>query len=280
MVNPKMNVAYAFTPHSELYLDFGEQLSLQRRPRNDLCRRSANARDVRLDRGTRRAKSAANRSVGEEVGYRYSAPTTHDDALAVGAVPSRRTDLRRRPRNDVAWWSDAAQRYRIRESYLAGKMADARRRSGDLDRTISRRPGAPGHRRSGIAQQRCRARRDRRRPRLRRACGCAISARGRSTRRATASLTALDDLEYPIHVEDQQEEPLTFDMFNMFNANVPDVTYYYNSWLPYDAKNPANANNPAINPALGANIEGALDFPAARASPTTTFIRRRCGSFA
>jgi hypothetical protein len=49
---------------------------------------------------------------------------------------------------------------------------------------------------------------------------------------------------------------LSLDVFNLFNANVPDVTYYYNSWLPYDAKNPGNANNPAINPALGANIDG------------------------
>jgi hypothetical protein len=42
----------------------------------------------------------------------------------------------------------------------------------------------------------------------------------------------------------------------IFNADVPDVTYFYNSWLPYNAKNSVNANNPAINPALGANIDG------------------------
>jgi hypothetical protein len=54
---------------------------------------------------------------------------------------------------------------------------------------------------------------------------------------------------------------LSFDVFNLFNAEVPDVTYYYNSWLPYDAKNPANASNPAINPALGANIDGNAGVP-------------------
>jgi hypothetical protein len=54
---------------------------------------------------------------------------------------------------------------------------------------------------------------------------------------------------------------LTLDVFNLFNAQVPDVTYYYNSWLPYDAKNPANLNNPAINPALGANIDGNAGVP-------------------
>jgi hypothetical protein len=49
---------------------------------------------------------------------------------------------------------------------------------------------------------------------------------------------------------------LTFDMFNLLNVSEPDVTYYYNSWLPYDLKTPGNFTNPAINPALGANIDG------------------------
>jgi hypothetical protein len=56
---------------------------------------------------------------------------------------------------------------------------------------------------------------------------------------------------------------ISFDAFNLFNAQVPDVTYYYNSWLPYDAKNPANVNNPGINPLMGATagIDGSPGFP-------------------
>ncbi|MBD5633551.1 MAG: TonB-dependent receptor [Candidatus Eremiobacteraeota bacterium] len=41
------------------------------------------------------------------------------------------------------------------------------------------------------------------------------------------------------------------DVFNIFNVDVPDVTYYYASWLPQDAANPAYARNATINPALG-----------------------------
>jgi hypothetical protein len=41
------------------------------------------------------------------------------------------------------------------------------------------------------------------------------------------------------------------DVFNIFNVDVPDVTYYYGSWLPQDAANPAYARDPTINPALG-----------------------------
>ncbi len=44
---------------------------------------------------------------------------------------------------------------------------------------------------------------------------------------------------------------LTFDMFNLFNAQANDIEYYYGSWLPHDAANPALASDPSVNPALG-----------------------------
>lgn len=44
---------------------------------------------------------------------------------------------------------------------------------------------------------------------------------------------------------------ITLDVFNILNAPAADVTYYYGSWLKSDASNPALANDPAVNPALG-----------------------------
>ena len=44
---------------------------------------------------------------------------------------------------------------------------------------------------------------------------------------------------------------VSLDIFNILNYKGPDVTYFYNSWTPHDAANPAFANDPAINPALG-----------------------------
>jgi len=41
------------------------------------------------------------------------------------------------------------------------------------------------------------------------------------------------------------------DILNLFNAQADDVEYYYGSWVPQDAKVPAYANNPTINPLLG-----------------------------
>jgi hypothetical protein len=44
---------------------------------------------------------------------------------------------------------------------------------------------------------------------------------------------------------------LNLDVFNLLNAQADDVEYYYGSWVPQDAKNPAYASNPTINPLLG-----------------------------
>ncbi len=44
---------------------------------------------------------------------------------------------------------------------------------------------------------------------------------------------------------------LSFDVFNIFNANTADVTYNYNSWTKFDAANAALATDPGVNPALG-----------------------------
>jgi len=38
---------------------------------------------------------------------------------------------------------------------------------------------------------------------------------------------------------------------NPLNNKTADVTYYYGSWLKSDAANPALANDPTVNPALG-----------------------------
>ena len=49
----------------------------------------------------------------------------------------------------------------------------------------------------------------------------------------------------------QRGYDLVGDIFNIFNAQTDDVEYYYQSWLPQDASNPAFARNAAINPTLG-----------------------------
>ena len=51
---------------------------------------------------------------------------------------------------------------------------------------------------------------------------------------------------------------LNLDILNVLNAQADDVEYYYGSWVPQDARIPAYANNPAINPLLGGS--GVQDY--------------------
>jgi len=52
---------------------------------------------------------------------------------------------------------------------------------------------------------------------------------------------------------------LTLDVLNLFdNTQADDVEYYYQSWVPQDALNPAYAKDPAINPLLGG--QGVNDY--------------------
>jgi hypothetical protein len=77
-----------------------------------------------------------------------------------------------------------------------------------------------------------------------------------------------------------RNQRLSFDVFNILDANVDDVTYYYNSWLPQDAKNAAYGTNPNVNPALGANINttaGVADYhfhPSEKRSVRLTYSTR------
>ncbi|MBV8149440.1 MAG: TonB-dependent receptor, partial [Candidatus Eremiobacteraeota bacterium] len=68
---------------------------------------------------------------------------------------------------------------------------------------------------------------------------------------------------------------LVGDLFNIFNAQSDDVEYYYNSWLPQDANNPAFARNVAINPALGgAGIADYHFHPSQKRSFRLTYVVR------
>lgn len=66
-----------------------------------------------------------------------------------------------------------------------------------------------------------------------------------------------------------------FDVFNIFNAQTDDVEYYYGSWLPQDAKNPAYARNAAINPLLGgAGVNDYVFHPSEKRTVRLTLVVR------
>ncbi|MBV9439652.1 MAG: TonB-dependent receptor, partial [Candidatus Eremiobacteraeota bacterium] len=68
---------------------------------------------------------------------------------------------------------------------------------------------------------------------------------------------------------------LSLDVFNLLDARADDVEYYYNSWTPQDARNPAYASDPAINPALGgAGIPGYTFHPSQRRTVRLSYTTR------
>jgi hypothetical protein len=256
MVNPKLNAAYAFTHNSELYLDYGS---------------SFHSNDVRGttyvdDPQTHAAFDSTgapvgqnpllNRSVGEELGYRYSAPRL-TTTLSLWEL-YQADELIFDGDHGTTSLGGPTQRKGVEFSnhYLATPWLTL---EADLATSTARFLDDPTHAGTGVPESlnsvvSLGATVDE--PRY------AASLRMRYFGPRTLD-TQGDAKSPPSTIWSTQftwkfhrNERLTFDLFNIFNADVPDVTYYYASWLPYDAKNPANANNPTINPALGANIDG------------------------
>ena len=174
MLNPKFDAAYAATANSEFYLDFGESYHS-----ND-ARSFIGADDPQTNRPYDPSgqpvyrNSPLVRAAGEEPGYRYASPHIHRDGLALPTAPVQRTDLRRRPRDDVDRRPDPAQGNRTVELLDAAAVADARRRPRDRDRALPDRSVTSGHGRPGVAEHGDRRRRDRRRTALRREPAAAL----------------------------------------------------------------------------------------------------------
>jgi hypothetical protein len=261
MVNPKMNVAYAFTPNSELYLDYGS---------------SFHSNDVRgttyVDDPQTHApfdstgapvgqNPLLNRSVGEEAGYRYSVPglTT---TLSLWEL-YQADELIFDGDHGTTSLGGPTQRKGVEfaNHYLPRPWLTL---DADLATSTARFLDDPTHVGTGVPESLNSV--------------VALGATVDEPRYAASlrmryfgprTLDTQGDAKSPPSTiwstqftrKLRRNERLTFDMFNIFNADVPDVTYYYNSWLPYDAKNLTNASNPAINPALGANIDGSAGVP-------------------
>jgi hypothetical protein len=256
IVDPKMNFAYAFNPKSEVYLDYGS---------------SFHSNDVRgttyVDDPQTHApfdstgapvgrNPLLNRSVGEEVGYRYTIPQLTSTVSLFELYQA--DELIFDGDHGTTSLGGPTQRKGVEfANYFTPNpwlTLDA-----DLATTTARFLDDPTHSGTGVPES---------------LNGVVALGATINKPRYEASLrmryfgprtldTQGDAKSPPSTLWNAQftakmgpTKHLTFDVFNIFNANVPDVTYYYNSWLPYDLKTPGNATNPAINPALGANIDG------------------------
>jgi len=255
-VDPKMNVAYAPNKTSEIYLDYGS---------------SFHSNDVRgvtyVDDPQTHApfdstgqpvgrNPLLNRSVGEEVGYRYTTPheTTTlslydlyqadelifdgDHATTSLGGPTQRKGVEfanyftPKPWLTVdADFATATARFLSDPDHVGTGVPESLNAVVAMGVTVDKPAYASSLRVRYFG------------PRVLDTQGDAVS-------------TPTTIVNYQYTAKLARRRHLTVDIFNLLNVNEPDVTYYYNSWLPDDLKTPDNATNPAINPALGANIDG------------------------
>ncbi len=256
LVSPKMNLAYAFSPHGELYLDFGDSFHS-----NDV--RGTTYVDDPQTHAPFDSTGAAvgrnpllNRSVGEEVGYRYTTPrlTTTlalfelyqanelifdgDHGTTSLGGPTQRKGVEftnyftpNRWLTLDADFATATARFLDDPDHVGTGVPESLNGVVSLGATVDKPRYSASLRMLYFG------------PRT-------LDTQGD----AKSNSSTLWSFQYTARMTANGR--LSLDLFNIFNADVPDVTYYYNSWLPYDAKNPAAARDPAVNPALGANIDG------------------------
>ncbi|MGA2396084.1 MAG: TonB-dependent receptor plug domain-containing protein [Candidatus Lustribacter sp.] len=258
MVNPKFTAAYALSPNQEFYLDFGDSFHS-----ND-----ARGTTQTLDPQTHATVDPSGAAVvqysplvrawGEEFGYRYSVPklTTTvsfwklniaselvfdgDNGVTTPNGPTLRKGIELtnyyRPIAGLTLDADVATataRFLTNPDNLGTYVPESLNVVTAAGATWDQRTSAFTLRYEYFG------------PRTLNQSGSAISA-------PTGIVNAQISLKRP------NNHRLNLDILNLLNAQGDDVEYYYGSWAAQDAKNPAYANNPTINPLLGGS--GVQDY--------------------
>lgn len=251
MVNPKFTASYAMSPSQELYLDFGDSFHS-----ND-----ARGTTQTLDPQTHTTIDSTGapvqqytplvRAWGEEVGYRYSTPklTTTlsvwklniaselvfdgDHGVTTPNGPTVRKGI------------ELTNYYRPTPSLIldADVATSSARFTTDPDNAGTFVPESLNVvSAAGVTWDRPRfaasVQLEYFGPRVLDQLGDAVS-----------SPTSIVSAQFSL--KGRKGTRLNLDVFNLLNAQADDVEYYYGSWVPQDAKNPAYASNPTINPLLG-----------------------------
>jgi len=258
VLDPKFVLAYALSPHQEFYADFGESFH------------SNDARGVigNVDPQTHAPfdptgapvgfNSPLTRASGEELGYRYSSAKLTTTVSAFRLLLANELVFDGDHGTTSVAGPDVRQGFELANFYnpMQGLVFDA-----DLATTTARFLTDPLNQGTGVPES----------------LAAVISAGATVDKpHYAASLrmryfgprqldNAGDAKSPPSMVFSTQLTAkfphrlfATLDVFNLLNSTAPDVTYFYASWTKHDAANPAYANDPAINPALGGT--GINDF--------------------
>ena len=251
VLDPKLALAYASSPHDEFYADYGESFH------------SNDARGVIGDHDPQTHasfdstgaplafNSPLTRAVGYELGYRYASPKIATTASAFRLIVANELIFDGDHGTTSVGGPDVRQGFELSNFYTPTKALAF---DADLATTTARFLTDPLHQGTGVPESLAAVV----------STGATVDEPhyGASLRMRYFGPRVLDtqgDATSPpsmvfnaqVTAKLRARTSLTFDMFNILNAAVPDVTYYYGSWLKSDAANPALANDPTVNPALG-----------------------------
>ena len=251
MVNPKLTAAYAMSHSQELYLDFGDSFhSNDGRGTTQTLDPQTHATIDPTGAPVQRY-SPLVRAWGEELGYRYSS------AKLTSTVSFWKLDIASELVFDGDHGVTTPSGPTVRKGIeLANFFRPAPALTLDLDVATStaRFTTNPGNLGTYVPES----------LNVVTAAGVtydrpsyAVSVRYRyfgprvldQAGDAVSSPTSLVNLQGTL--KGSRGTRLTLDVFNALNARADDVEYYYGSWLPQDARNPAYTSDPSVNPLLG-----------------------------
>ena len=258
VLNPKFSLAYARSPRDEFYADFGESFH-SNDARGALVMDDPQTRSPFDAAGTRvQFSTPLTRASGYELGYRYSSPKITTTVSAFRLLVS----------DELVFSGDAGttelggpvvrQGLELANYYTPNTWLTL---DADLATTTARFTADPTHQGTGVPES---------------LAGVISAGATANSAHYVASLrmryfgprqldTAGDATSPPsmlfntqLTAKLKQRTAITLDVFNLLDARVADVTYYYGSWLKSDAANPAYAKDPGVNPTLGGT--GVNDF--------------------
>jgi len=258
VLDPKVALAYAFSPRQEAYLDYGESFH------------SNDARGVigSHDPQTHAAfdptgapvyyNSPLTRASGEEIGYRYSSPKITTTVSAFRLLVANELVFDGDHGTTAIAGPDVRQGIEVANFFTPTRHLTL---DADLSTTTARFLTDPLHQGTGVPESlagviSAGATVDQ--PHYAASLRMRYFGPRQLDTQGLASSPPSMIFNTQLTVKMKRRGTLSLDLFNILNARSQDVTYYYNSWLRSDAAKPALASDQTVNPALGGS--GVNDF--------------------
>jgi len=251
VLDPKFALAYAASPHEEFYADYGTSFH-SNDARGVIGQNDPQTHAPFDPTGTPvQFNSPLTRAVGYELGYRYSSPKLTTTLSAFRLFVSNELIFDGDHGTTSVGGPDVRQGIEFANFYTPARDLTF---DADLATTTARFLTDPLNQGTGVPESLAAvisagATFDR--PRF--AAGLRMRYFGPRVLDTQGDAVSPPSMLFNAQITAKlaQGNGISLDVFNILNAPAADVTYYYASWLPSDAANPALARDPAVNPALG-----------------------------